>query len=51
MPLIEIAEKAAEVASRADARITLDLSNNSAFAQLLAPKLGKDARTACSLPR
>ena len=41
MPLMQVAEEAAGLARKSNARIVCDLSNNSGFAQLLAPLLGE----------
>ena len=37
MPLMQVAEEAAGLARKSNARVVCDLSNNSGFAQLLAP--------------
>ena len=41
LPLIQVAEEAAGLARKSNARIVYDLSNNSGFAQLVAPLLGR----------
>ena len=41
MPLMQVAEEVAGLARQSNARIVCDLSNNSGFAQLLAPLLGE----------
>ena len=41
MPLMQVAEEAAGLARKSNARIVCDFSNNSGFAQLLAPLLGE----------
>ena len=41
MPLMQVAEEAAGLARKSNARIVCDLSKNSGFVQLLAPLLGE----------